>query len=286
MIILVAIWAIAVNWLAFKKGFYTFPKKGAKTSPLITHGQLFASFGIYLILSLFVAPLLAQFLFKLVHAFSPSTTSLPIIWITGFQFFSMVLIFCLLTSFIYQQDHLLFWKIWKDKQQIPCRPIEFDFGIGVLTWFLSFPIVTVIGEVADFILQSFFGLQTYEQAAVRFVKGATDSPLSLVFALLSILVLAPLVEEFLFRGILQNYFKRLLGVKAAILLSALFFALFHFSFSQGLGNVSLMVSLAILGLFLGFIYEKQGSLWTSIALHITFNSISALRIILLPESSL
>jgi len=153
----------------------------------------------------------------------------------------------------------------------------------VFTWLLSFPIVSVVSEVVDKFLQSAFGLKYYEQTAVKFVKAAMSSPLSLTFAILSILLLAPLVEEFLFRGGLQTFFKKRLGAKAAILLSSLCFALFHFSPSQGLGNIPLIVSLFILGGFLGFLYERQGSLWSSIGLHMTFNAISAFRIILLPE---
>ncbi|MBI3211827.1 MAG: CPBP family intramembrane metalloprotease [Simkania negevensis] len=51
--------------------------------------------------------------------------------------------------------------------------------------------------------------------------------------------------------------------------------LFHLSSSQGVGNISLF----IFALYLGFLYEKQCSLFASIALHMTFNSISVIRIL-------
>jgi membrane protease YdiL (CAAX protease family) len=99
-------------------------------------------------------------------------------------------------------------------------------------------------------------------------------------SVVSVVIFAPIIEEFLFRGCLQNYLKLHFGTKAAIQLSALCFALFHLTPSQGIGNFSLAVSLFLLGLFLGFLYEKQNSLFASVGLHMTFNTVSALRIIM------
>jgi membrane protease YdiL (CAAX protease family) len=69
----------------------------------------------------------------------------------------------------------------------------------------------------------------------------------------------------------------------AILLSALCFALFHFAPSQGIGNISLVGSLFLFALFLGFIYERQASLFASVGLHMTFNTVSTFRILFYPE---
>ena len=90
---------------------------------------------------------------------------------------------------------------------------------------------------------------------------------------------APLLEEFLFRGLFQTWIKKHLGVKAAILIASLCFALFHVSVAHGVGNLSLVPSLFVFSCFLGFIYERQKSLFASIVLHTTFNLVSTLRII-------
>ncbi len=284
MLILITIWAIAINWLAFRKGFYKLPKEPRKNDLVVTHSQLLLSFATYLILSLFVAPLLARFLLITAHKINPDILSLPIVILTGLQFSMMVIIFILLQSFLYRQDSHLYRKLWKNIDRPPSHPTEFDLGLGAMTWFLSFPIVTILSETIDKILKS-LGLHFYEQTAVKFVKAAMGSPLSLVFALVSVLILAPFIEEFLFRGLLQTYFKKRVGSRAAILLSALFFSFFHFSPSQGLGNISLITSLFLLGGYLGFLYERQGSLWAPIGLHMTFNTVSALRILFFPEAS-
>ncbi|NGX37509.1 MAG: hypothetical protein K1000chlam2_00665 [Chlamydiae bacterium] len=283
MLLFISIWAIAVNWLAYRKGFYQFPKLSKKAIPHVTTIQLLASFGLYLILALFIAPLFVKFLFVYLKRMDIEFSHFNIVLITGIQCTVMITIFVLLQLFMRQQDPLAYKKIWKDKDRTPTYPTEFDLGLGVVSWFLIFPVVTIISDILDKILRIFFQLNDYEQAAVKFVKAAKNAPLSLVFALLSILVLAPFIEEFLFRGVLQTYCKKRLGPHAAIIISALLFSLFHISTGQGLGNISLVVSLFLLGGFLGFLYERQGSLWAPIGLHMAFNAVSALRIVILPE---
>lgn len=284
MFIFIFLWAIAANWIAYRKGFYRLPLENKKAVLSLSHLQLFACFAIYLILALFLAPLIARYLLKILYGTTDLTT-IPIIVLTGLQLAIMVAIFSLLQIFMFSSDPILVRKIWKNSALEYSRPIEFDFGLGILTWILSFPIVTIMSEVIDFLLKLLFGYTYLEQTAVKFVKQAVGSPLSLIFALLSVLVMAPLIEEFLFRGVLQTYLKKRLGPRIAILLSALFFAFFHFSLSQGLGNISLLLSLFLLGGYLGFLYQRQGSLWAPIGLHMSFNLVSALRILFFPETA-
>ena len=134
------------------------------------------------------------------------------------------------------------------------------------------------------LIYAVFGTEVYEQTAVAYLKLALESPILLTSTLLTILLSAPILEELLFRGLLQTYFKQYLGKKTAILAASFFFAFFHLNAAQGIGNIPLFLSLFFFGGFLGFIYEKQGSLIASISLHITFNTISTLRIILFPNS--
>jgi hypothetical protein len=110
-----------------------------------------------------------------------------------------------------------------------------------------------------------------------------ESSLMALVALFIVIIAAPVIEELLFRGFLQNYFKRYLGTKAAILITSLCFALFHLAPSQGLGNISLVISLFSFACFLGFVYERQKSLFASIGLHMFFNLVSSIRILFLEE---
>jgi len=279
------IWAIAANWIAIKKGFYKLPS-AQKSAPLsVSLFQLLASFGIYLLLALVFAPLFARFVLGFIRKLQPDLFSLPSPVITGIYMGTMLIVLLLLQLFLYSQNSILYKKIWKNREHSPSRSIEFDWGLGISAWALSFPIVSILSDGIDKLLQKLVGYNHLEQTAVKFVKAAMSNPFSLVFVLVSTTVLAPLIEEFLFRGVLQTYLKKRLGAISAILLSAALFALFHFSPSQGWGNLSLLVSLFLLGGYLGFLYERQASLWAPIGLHMTFNVISALRIVFFPETS-
>lgn len=176
-------------------------------------------------------------------------------------------------------DKKAFRLLWKNPSSDQKFTLKQDFLTGVYTWFLGAPITLVIGQTFDFLLCLFFGFTTYEQIAVHQLKLALSSPLLLTSTLLAIFITAPVIEEFLFRGLLQNMLKKYMSQKSALVIAAFFFALVHMSPSQGLGNISLFFSLFTFGCFLGFIYEKQGSLLASIALHMTFNAFTTLQIL-------
>lgn len=115
------------------------------------------------------------------------------------------------------------------------------------------------------------------------MKIALTNPPILIATLFSILIFAPIAEEFLFRYALQNYLKKYIKAKHAIIIAGLCFALLHISPSQGIGNIALIASLWMLGVFLGWVYERQGSLVASITLHMTFNVISTIQIVTLSK---
>jgi uncharacterized protein len=144
---------------------------------------------------------------------------------------------------------------------------------------LATPVAYSVGQIFELLVCILFGFTAYEQVAVHQLKLALSSIPMLISTLLAILITAPIIEEFLFRGLLQNFLKQYLPRKSAIVLAALFFALIHLSPTQGLGNLSLFFSLFTFGCFLGYVYERQGSLLSSIALHMVFNAITTIQII-------
>ena len=117
-----------------------------------------------------------------------------------------------------------------------------------------------------------------DQLAVKFLKLTFGNPVHFLLAIVSIIVLAPLIEETLFRGFLQTFIRKHLGSKQAIFITSFCFSFFHYSPGQGLGNIMILISLFVLALFLGFIYEKQGSLLAPIILHASFNAVSVINL--------
>jgi hypothetical protein len=259
---------IAIS-IAYSKGFFTLHSVRPPLSVYLR--QIIIAFALYLGTMILLTPLIAKFMMT-ISTFSSS----ELMGLT--QFVSVLLALLLLFIYSCMENKETVKAIWKDPSQKNSSWIK-DLGFGALVWFISFPIVATIGEICDFIIYTVFGVEWYEQVAVRYLKTSLESPLSLFLALFTIVFLAPIIEEYLFRGCLQNWLKKHLGFKAAIPLSAVFFACFHLAPSQGAGNISLFFSLLAFACFLGFVYERQKSLFASIGLHMTFNLISAFRLI-------
>lgn len=85
--------------------------------------------------------------------------------------------------------------------------------------------------------------------------------------LLLVLVAAPIVEEFVFRGVIQAGLRRKLGPLAAITVTALLFALVH-------GNVVDRPALFLLAAMMGYVYERTGSLIAPMVVHLLNNALS------------
>ena len=95
--------------------------------------------------------------------------------------------------------------------------------------------------------------------------------------LLIVIFLAPFVEEVLFRGLV---FGNLRGKSPAVayILSCLLFALLHvWQFAvvqQDITYFLLMVQYLVPGIILAWVYDRTGTLWTSIGLHTVVNALS------------
>lgn len=98
-----------------------------------------------------------------------------------------------------------------------------------------------------------------------------DGPLQLVVIFIALVILPPISEEILFRGLLYRSFRKPFGkVAAAIIISLLFGA------SHGQWNVA--ADTFVLSLVLIYLVEKSNSLWPAIALHFFKNTVAVLLV--------
>ena len=92
---------------------------------------------------------------------------------------------------------------------------------------------------------------------------------SIVITILLVAVVGPVAEEIFFRGfVLAGLLKRF-GVRRALLLSSLLFGLFHV-------DPGAIVPTFALGLVLGWVYLKTGSIWPSMFAHAMHNTLAVL----------
>lgn len=99
----------------------------------------------------------------------------------------------------------------------------------------------------------------------------TDA-LGAVLMAFGLVILAPLFEEAMFRGVLASAYSRW-GATAAVVIPALLFALFHMDPMQTLFIVPLALAL-------GWVAWRTGSLWASVAMHAGNNFLPGLYVLL------
>ena len=108
-------------------------------------------------------------------------------------------------------------------------------------------------------------------AIVSSVTGVTSSWV----LLLAVMIVAPIGEELLFRGLTQKYALRCFSPTLAIIFQATLFSLYH-------GNIIQCVYAFIFGLILGLLAHHFQSILPGILLHISINS----SIFLVPQKLL
>ncbi len=153
--------------------------------------------------------------------------------------------------------------------------LKFDFKNNTLiTYLLAFPLMFGMMLIAEYLVTLvptsgyFFG-DLYKSFTNQMSALAMDN----VTMILLTVILAPLLEEFLFRGLIQkSIIKTGLNPKISILISAFIFGAFHVYPWQFVGAF-------LLGLVLGLVYEKIKSLVLPILLHAFNNLISAVIMI-------
>ena len=101
--------------------------------------------------------------------------------------------------------------------------------------------------------------------AVPQISLLSGDPLAMVFLLLYLCILGPVLEELIFRGLILNALKPF-GQMSAILVSSLFFAMFHMNLVQ-------LPTPLLMGLILGFVTLRTCSVYPAILFHILNNTL-------------
>lgn len=104
----------------------------------------------------------------------------------------------------------------------------------------------------------------------KMLASIPRTPINIALGLFAIAIAAPVIEELLFRGLLQTSLMRKMPPWAAIAASAFLFSLVH-------GQLYAIPALMSLGAAFGYIYYKTGSLRMTMLLHM-LNNILALAL--------
>jgi uncharacterized protein len=106
-----------------------------------------------------------------------------------------------------------------------------------------------------------------QEEMAKMLASIPRTPVNIAAGFFAIAIAAPLVEELLFRGLLQNALRKYLPVWGAIILSSFLFSLVHLQPYAIPGLMSL-------GIAFGYLYHRTGSLRTNIILHMANNALA------------
>jgi len=124
-------------------------------------------------------------------------------------------------------------------------------------------IVGAIG-LAGFVGIALDVLPIPESIMSEYIEASADVGALTFSGIISTVLLAPIAEEVVFRGLVYTRLRRAMPASAAMLLSSLMFGVLH-------GQIVWIVYAAFLGVIMAAVFERTGSLHSSIILHVVFN---------------
>ena len=138
-------------------------------------------------------------------------------------------------------------------------------ALAVLTTAVVLPIMLKLQQLSVFALTR-WGYPPADQAAVDLVVNAKLFGEKIYLAVFTIII-APFAEEFIFRGVLFPYVKRLGWPGLAWVGVSALFALIHLS-------AAVFLPLFLFGLALTWLYNKTDNLLAPITAHALFNAVN------------
>lgn len=156
------------------------------------------------------------------------------------------------------------------------RPLSTgDLGWGVAAWLCSLYLCTMLAWYSLWVIDCWWpGYQLPEHTIFTALNGPDVNRWMRWLALASAGLIAPIAEEMFFRGVIQSTMRNELwkGLPMntrrwlAILATAVIFGMMH-------GRTPHYIpALIVLGVILGYVYERRGNLAAPIVLHILFNA--------------
>jgi uncharacterized protein len=139
-------------------------------------------------------------------------------------------------------------------------------AVGLLL--LALPIVFA----TSFLISTLLKVDPHQdsQEIVQIFQGAKDPAKKFPIIILAVLI-APLAEEFVFRGFLYGVLKRYFGAFPSLLFTGILFALLHL-------HLPSLLPLFVLACALTMAYELSGTLLVPIAMHAIFNATTLLMV--------
>jgi len=147
------------------------------------------------------------------------------------------------------------------------RLVAIGAGVGVVTLIASTLVVGIL-----------VGISGSDATPDQVLTGdIAETPLQLLLAILAAVVMAPVAEELLFRGLLHRGLRVRLTIVPATAISSVLFAVIHVEvvLSQPLA----LVGLTLAGAVMALAYERTGSLVVPVVIHAVYNALTLVAVV-------
>jgi len=130
------------------------------------------------------------------------------------------------------------------------------------------PLVGWVAVFSDWMMKR-YQIQHPMKHELLEIMDQSPGPLLKILIAFGAVIVAPLFEEFLFRGHLQTLLARVLRRPwLAVIITSILFSLVH--------HWSIWLPIFTLSICLGYMYERTGNLWVTVLMHAMFNGFSIL----------
>jgi membrane protease YdiL (CAAX protease family) len=169
--------------------------------------------------------------------------------------------FILITNFLKTHG-----TTWKEFLGLDLFPWQHALRTACIVGVLAIPFTILLNLVSAALINAIQHQEPDKQLPIILLQQMSG-PLQRILFAFSAIVLAPIAEESLFRGILYRYIKQRGYPMFALLGTSLFFAAIH-------NNLMTFVPLTFLAMILVLLYERTQMLLTPILLHAAFNAVN------------
>jgi membrane protease YdiL (CAAX protease family) len=179
--------------------------------------------------------------------------------------FGNVILYPVKTSLtvIFSTPLMIYFFVWRMQK----RGLDLTNELGLFFFKKSVFFKSILLLALFLVLEEIYMRVLDVVVPVSFLKFILSEPL--ILGVLTTIVIAPILEEFIFRGFLFSQLKNTLGNWGAISLSSLAWTSLHFQY-----ELKILFILFLFGLILGFLRWKYNSLFLVMVLHAVNNLVA------------
>ena len=166
-------------------------------------------------------------------------------------------------TMILSSPFMVYFIVWRMKK----RDLDLTNELGLFFFNKSIFFKSVLLLGLFLLLEEIYMRVLVIDVPVSFLKFMLSEPL--ILGAITTILIAPILEEFVFRGFLLSQLRNTLGGWAAIGLSSLAWTSLHFQY-----ELKILFILFALGLILGFLRWQYNSLFLVMVLHAINNLVS------------